>query len=116
MGEFFREGSDVGYPFKAEAIMLEAVVSIAMPNCNEIISDSPVDCHPESAGYEAQLARKWRAVLVAAAHYTKADCLVVPDAGCGVFRNAPDLVGAVLGRLLREEFNGRFTEVILTFP
>mmetsp|Transcript_920 Transcript_920/g.1821 ORF Transcript_920/g.1821 Transcript_920/m.1821 type:complete len:502 (-) Transcript_920:26-1531(-) len=114
--EVFRRGTNDGYPFEDEPVRLEAVVSVAMPNCNERMSDSPVDAQPEDADYMAQLEHKWRAVLTAAAYYTKATCLVVPDAGCGVFRNPPGKVGRALGQILRSEFVGRFEDVIIAFP
>jgi len=114
--EIFREGSDMGYAFKDEIVQLEAVISVAMPNCNERMSDSPVDRHPDPENYVAQLQERWTAVLASAAFNTEADCLVVPDAGCGVFRNSPAHVGHVLGRLLRSTFQGRFKRVVLTFP
>lgn len=114
--EVFRGGTYSGYPFEDEAVALEAVVSVAMPNCNRRMSDSPVDAHPEPAKYEEQVRQKWRAVLTAAAFYTEATCLVVPDAGCGVFYNPPEKLGAAFGCVLREEFSGRFEEVFVAFP
>lgn len=107
--EVFRGGTNEGYPFREVAVVLEAVVSVAMPNCNDRMADSPVDAHPEAEHYAAQLESKWRAVLAAASLCSPpADCLVVPDAGCGVFRNPPEQVGAALGKVLRFEFDGRF--------
>lgn len=114
--EHFRSGSDKGYAFEDVVVRLAAVVSVAMPNCNASVSDSPVDCNPDSHGYAAQLEQKWRAVLAAAAYYTNANCLVVPDAGCGVFRNPPAHVGHAFGAVLRREFQGRFETVVIAFP
>merc|ERR1719506_551230 len=51
--EVFRGGTNDGYPFETAAVMLDAVVSVAMPNCNEKMSDSPVDSHPEPDEYKA---------------------------------------------------------------
>lgn len=114
--EVFRDGTLDGYPFKDSATELEAVISVAMPNCNEKMSDSPVDAHPDPREYEAQLRRRWRAVLTAAAFYTKADTLVIPDAGCGVFMNQPSKVGAALREVLFTEFRNTFKEVFIAFP
>eukprot|EP00928_Gymnodinium_smaydae_P002500 TRINITY_DN10898_c0_g1_i1.p2 TRINITY_DN10898_c0_g1~~TRINITY_DN10898_c0_g1_i1.p2 ORF type:complete len:122 (+),score=18.17 TRINITY_DN10898_c0_g1_i1:326-691(+) len=101
-----------------------------MPNCNSRVRDSPLDADwdaPCDASrdfsldaihdhqYNAQLDRKWRAALVAAACFTEADVLVVPDAGCGVFQNPPEAVGAAFGRILAKEFNGRFSEVLIAY-
>lgn len=114
--EVFRGGTNDGYPFEDRAVVLDAVVSAAMPNCNNRMSDSPVDAHPDPEEYKAQLQRKWRAILTAAARYTEADTLVVPDAGCGVFRNPPDQVGAAFGKVLRGEFPSSFKQVVIAFP
>lgn len=114
--EVFREGTNTGYSLEDKTTVLEAVVSVAMPNMNNRMSDSPVDANPNPEAYCRQLEQKWRAALAAAAFYTEADCVVVPDAGCGVFRNPPAQVGAALGRVLRTEFQGRFAEVVVAFP
>lgn len=114
--EVFRQGSDAGYPFEKSVIMLDAVISVAMPNCNERMSDAPIDAETTPAGYRTQLEQKWRAVLSAAAYYSEADTLVLPDAGCGVYRNQASTVGAALGLILRQEFDGRFARVILACP
>lgn len=116
--EVFRSGTNDGYEFLKNATALEAVISVAMPNCNKKMSDSPVDAHPDAKVYEEQLKTKWLSVLTAAAHYTAAEVLVIPDAGCGVFRNEPGRVGAALGDLLRPGtfFASRFLEVIIAFP
>lgn len=111
--EFFRSGTNEGYAFEDEAVSVD-VVSVAMPNCNTSMTDTPVDRHPEHKGYLSQLKQKWRAVVVAAG-CTDADCLVVPDAGCGVFLNSPVVVGAMLGEVLREGA-GQITEVLVVHP
>ena len=48
--EVFREGTTLGYGFRDSVTCLAAVVSVAMPNCNTKMSDSPVDAHPEREG------------------------------------------------------------------
>eukprot|EP00930_Biecheleria_cincta_P069197 TRINITY_DN56971_c0_g1_i1.p1 TRINITY_DN56971_c0_g1~~TRINITY_DN56971_c0_g1_i1.p1 ORF type:complete len:376 (-),score=51.74 TRINITY_DN56971_c0_g1_i1:49-1149(-) len=133
--EVFRKGTYDGYTFDARTV-IDAVSSVAFPNCNARVRDSPIDAEPAAtqlecsdepidahrdpsapahsdAPYIAQLERKWRAALAAVAYYTEADCLIVPDAGCGVFSNPPDLVGAAFGRVLRNEFSGRFSDVLI---
>jgi len=128
--EVFRQGTNAGYIFENSPTKLAAVVSIAMPNCNEGVRDAPVDAElddelpvdvsftpgidkKDDLVYIAQLERKWRAALVAAAYYTDATCLVLPDAGCGVFENPPAVVGAAFGRVLAQEFSTRFAEVVV---
>jgi len=113
--EVFRGGTLEGYPFQEAAVALEAVISVAMPNKNDRMADSPVDSHPEPGEYQAQLRRKWRAVLTAAAKYTNADTLVIPDAGCGVFRNAANEVGVAFGQVFRLEFANRFKEIFIAY-
>jgi len=114
--EVFRSGTNNGYAFQEKAVCLEAVVSVAMPNCNAKMSDSPVDAHPDQEKYAEQLADKWRAVMAAASSRADANVLVVPDAGCGVFFNPPEKVGQSFGKVLRDEFSGRFEGVIIAFP
>jgi len=115
MVEVFRDGTMHGYGFRETATVLTAVVSVAMPNCNEKMSDSPVDAHPETEGYKKQLSQKWLAVLQAASSCLEATTLVVPDAGCGVFYNQPEAVGTSFGEVLRQ-FRGRFARVLISFP
>jgi len=89
----------------AICLRLDAIVSVAMPNCNANMSDSPVDKNHEDC--EGQVASKWRAVFVAASEYVPScDVLVVPDAGCGVFENGASVIGNVFAKLLRTEFMG----------
>lgn len=111
--EVFRRGTNEGYAFEDLPTKLEAVVSVAMPNCNDRMSDSPVDARLTEREYMDQVVQKWRAVLTAAACCTAADCLVLADAGCGVFRNPPAKIGRYLGHVLRTEFAGRFETVLL---
>lgn len=65
------------------------------------------------AGYKKQLLQKWLAVLDAA-HSCDASVLVVPDAGCGVFHNPPEDVGAAFGKALAT-FGNRW-KVLISFP
>lgn len=112
--EVFRGGPEEGYPFEDCVKDLEAVISVSMPNCNKDLQDVPYDAHPDSVQYFEHIKAKWRAVVVAAAFYTKANCLVVSDVGCGSYLNPPDLVGKALGMVLREQhLKDRFKEVIV---
>lgn len=56
--EVFREGTNDGYGFSESVCGLAAVVSVAMPNCNTKMSDSPVDAHPEPEGI-GKLMSRW---------------------------------------------------------
>lgn len=113
--EVFRDGTNEGYTFRDTVTVLRGVVSVAMPNCNEKMSDSPVDANPDGEGYKKQLLQKWVAVLTAASSCQEATTLVVPDAGCGVFYNPPEAVGESLGKAL-QQFRGRFGRVVIAFP
>eukprot|EP00927_Polykrikos_kofoidii_P086513 TRINITY_DN9718_c0_g1_i2.p1 TRINITY_DN9718_c0_g1~~TRINITY_DN9718_c0_g1_i2.p1 ORF type:complete len:532 (-),score=69.29 TRINITY_DN9718_c0_g1_i2:26-1432(-) len=111
--EVFRANSETGYTFLQSPWVLPAVISVAMPNNNDQVAESPMDAQRDPELYEAQLMARWRAAVAAAAHFTEADTLVVPDAGCGAFKNPPEKVGAALGKVLRKEFPSRFDQVLL---
>jgi hypothetical protein len=110
--EMFRTGTNDGYAFLPDGpVTLDGVVSVAMPNRNGGVRDAPVDAEPNMDDYRTQLDNKWRATLNAAAGANGVGetldrkgkiNLVVPDAGCGVFKNDPAEVGWSLGRMLAE--------------
>ncbi|CAE7248880.1 unnamed protein product [Symbiodinium natans] len=112
--EVFRRGTNEGYPFMAEPYTLQAVVSVAMPNRNPSMSDSPVDAPSDPVEYAEALKSRWRATLVAAKE-VNADCVILPDAGCGVFKNDPKAVGAALGEMLCL-LGGAFDRVVIASP
>merc|ERR1719468_1234744 len=88
-----------------------------MPNSNKGLQSMPIDKDPDHETHMKHLEQKWRAVLVGAAYHTESvACLVVPAAGCGVLGNDASEVGATLGRLLAQEFAGRFDEVVVVNP
>jgi len=91
--EVFRGGTLEGYPFWDKIVELSAVVSVAMPNCNPDVSDAPQDMPRDFGEYRSLLRKKFTAVCTAAA-LAGANVLVVPDLGCGVYRNDPQEVGA----------------------
>lgn len=112
--EVFRSGTNEGYPFLATPFQLQAVISVAMPNCNPTMSDSPVDAPSDPVEYAEALKSRWHATLVAAIE-ASANCVVLPDAGCGVFKNDPKAVGFALGEMLR--LLGRaFDQVVIASP
>ena len=49
---FSGQGTNEGYTFRDQVTLLSAVVSVARPNRNEKMNDSPVDAHPEPEGGE----------------------------------------------------------------
>merc|ERR1719468_1316544 len=88
-----------------------------MPNSNKGLQSMPIDKDPDHETHMKHLEQKWRAVLMGAAYLTESvACLVVPAAGCGVLGNDASEVGATLGRLLAQEFAGRFDEVVVVNP
>jgi len=112
--EVFRCGTDAGYAFRTKPVVLAAVVSVAMYNCNSRVKDSPVDVPDTLAAYEEGTRQKFRAMVAAAAE-VGADVLVCPDIGCGVFENDPVKVGTLLGEVLREpSLAGLVSEVLVT--
>jgi len=96
--EMLREQAGDGYRDLPNPVKLVAVVSVAMPNRNCEDPISPVD-RLDGDEYRALLGRKFRALLSAVAQ-SKADVLVMPDVGCGVFRNKPGEVGELFGAAL----------------
>merc|ERR1711920_999448 len=101
-----------GYPFWKLPVRVEAVVSIAMPNHNSGIRDAPVDAPHTHDALVLLLRRKFAAALEAAAE-VRAAVVVVPDIGCGVYKNPPGTVGEVFGRVVREMFPRTFSEIHL---
>ncbi|CAD7926786.1 unnamed protein product [Amoebophrya sp. A25] len=128
--EVFRKSAFEGYRFLAKPVVLDGVVSLAAFNCNAAVSDSPLDAPTDPAAYQLGLRRKWFVALATAAFtfqhdelgnaeadssIPKAKVLVVPDIGCGVFKNPPEDVGAAFFDMLSKFFvqSGIFDEVIL---
>jgi hypothetical protein len=109
--EVFRGPSMDGYPFHAEPAVL-SVVSVAMPNCNPRCQDSPVDRPVGQADYEMLLRSKATAMF-AASKVLDAEVVVLPSIGCGVFRNDPELLGRILGDVLRSDFRNVFKKVLV---
>merc|ERR1719265_2673712 len=112
--EVFREGSATGYAFLKQPVELAGIVSLAMFNKNPRVKDSPVDAPRDPEVYLEGTAVKFRAALAAVA-ILNAEVVVVPDVGCGVFGNDPEVVGSILGRVLLEELPPcALQEVVLT--
>eukprot|EP00931_Biecheleriopsis_adriatica_P031418 TRINITY_DN18430_c0_g1_i2.p1 TRINITY_DN18430_c0_g1~~TRINITY_DN18430_c0_g1_i2.p1 ORF type:complete len:775 (+),score=154.93 TRINITY_DN18430_c0_g1_i2:30-2354(+) len=110
--ELFRGGTNDGYPFWETPVKLAGVASIAMFNLNERVRDSPVDAPPDREEYMTAL-RKTFCSVFAAADACGAATVVLPDAGCGVFRNKPEDVGRALGEVLTVHTWPTITEVIV---
>jgi len=110
--EVIRDGSDKGYPVFKEPICLAAIVSFAMPNCNPNLHNTPVDVPRSQDEYEAWVREKLRSVLVAAEE-SGCEILVMPDAGCGVYKNRAQTVGQLFASVLMKEFWGHFREIVL---
>lgn len=110
--EFFRNGTDQGYPIYSEPREVAAVVSLAMYNKNPRVRDSAVDAPADEAEYAQGVARKFEAMAHGAV-LAGANALVLPDVGCGVFGNEAAVVGAIAGRALRD-FIGYFKCIAFT--
>eukprot|EP00929_Paragymnodinium_shiwhaense_P054794 TRINITY_DN27465_c0_g1_i1.p1 TRINITY_DN27465_c0_g1~~TRINITY_DN27465_c0_g1_i1.p1 ORF type:complete len:668 (+),score=121.95 TRINITY_DN27465_c0_g1_i1:85-2088(+) len=111
--DVIREGSDKGYPFLEKPLHLGALISVAMFNRNPRVRDGLVDAPDDPVEYEEGVRNKMRAILGAT---MEVDCsvLIIPDVGCGVFGNDPQVVGRILGEVLRSEFWLWVKEVYLT--
>lgn len=99
--EVFREGSNDGYGFLDAPVKLQGVCSVAMFNMNPRVSDSPLDAPRDFKTYCQQAKLKFRSVAMGALEMG-AEVLICPDVGCGVFGNDPEVLGTMLGQVLRE--------------
>jgi len=99
--EVFRDPSTYGYGFFEAPVRLQGFCSVAMFNMNPRVSDSPLDAPRDFKAYCLQVKQKFRAVVTGAVHLG-AEVLVCPDVGCGVFGNDPQILGTMLGEVLRE--------------
>ncbi|CAJ1415973.1 unnamed protein product [Effrenium voratum] len=109
--EVFRKGSDEGYAFLSAPVELAAVVSVAMPNKNPSVKDSPLDAPQDAAAYKALLVSKFQVALGAASLAGASTC-VVPGVGCGIFKNDPGDMGAALKEAMARGC-GKLREVVL---
>jgi len=109
--EIFRRSTMQGYKFMPEPISLSGVITTAAFNCNPGVHDSPLDCPVNEAEYLARLKQKWVVALIGAIHF-RSEVIVIPDVGCGVFQNDPDLSGVCLREALRPTA-GYFKTVII---
>lgn len=99
--EVFREGSNDGYGFLDAPVTLQGVCSVAMFNMNPRVSDSPLDAPRDFKTYCQQAKLKFRSVAMGALEMG-GEVLICPDVGCGVFANDPEVLGTLLGQVLRE--------------
>lgn len=110
--EIFRKGTDQGYALQMKPVAIAAVISVAMYNKNHNVRDAPVDAPEDNAAYELGTQHKLQA-LVHAAVLSNADALVLPDVGCGVFRNDARLVGRLTGEILLK-YADYFKKIVFT--
>jgi len=71
-----------------------------------------MDAPADSAAYERGTSNKLEALCHAAA-LSKADALILPDIGCGVFQNDPKVVGRLAGQALKK-YRNIFRKVVIT--
>jgi len=99
--QVFRGPTAEGYPFLPKATTIQ-VVSIAMPNFNPSVRDAPLE-DVRGEEYAALVEENFRRVLEAAEIWggpSKRKVCVIPDAGCGVYQNDPDIVGNILNGII----------------
>eukprot|EP00397_Hematodinium_sp_SG-2012_P022813 GEMP01023660.1.p1 GENE.GEMP01023660.1~~GEMP01023660.1.p1 ORF type:complete len:360 (+),score=43.56 GEMP01023660.1:361-1440(+) len=108
--EIFR-GATTGYSFLWKPVPITGVVSFAAFNKNPSVKDSPVDAPEDEEVYLDKVQQKWRATLVGA-RKMGAEVVVIPDVGCGVFKNEPFDMGSMLNVILCE-CRGWFKEIII---
>lgn len=110
--EIFRKGSDQGYQLLAQPVEVCGVVSVAMYNQNPKVRDAPCDAPADPAAYAEGVRQKFT-MLFHAAVLSGADCVIVPDVGCGVFENDPYEVGKICGKVL-SSYAGYFRLALFT--
>lgn len=110
--EFFRGGTYDGYSFEANPVEICAIISVALPNCNPEVSDTPVDDFVDRSAYLDALLLRF-AALCNAAMTVRARVLVLPDVGCGVYKNDPADVGNAFRSEVCKIFAGAFDEIHL---
>eukprot|EP00928_Gymnodinium_smaydae_P023208 TRINITY_DN19239_c0_g2_i2.p1 TRINITY_DN19239_c0_g2~~TRINITY_DN19239_c0_g2_i2.p1 ORF type:complete len:533 (+),score=134.21 TRINITY_DN19239_c0_g2_i2:441-2039(+) len=110
--EIVRGGTDQGYLAHATAVPVASVISMAMYNKNTGVRDAPVDAPSDQTAYEEGVRKKFTAAIHAAA-FSEADALILPDVGCGVFRNDAATCGRIAGTVLYE-FRTRFKRTVFT--
>eukprot|EP00440_Ansanella_granifera_P065714 gb/GFBE01071268.1/.p1 GENE.gb/GFBE01071268.1/~~gb/GFBE01071268.1/.p1 ORF type:complete len:636 (+),score=144.46 gb/GFBE01071268.1/:1-1908(+) len=110
--EILRKGSDTGYQMLSKPSEITAVISVAMYNKNARVRDAPVDAPTDPVAYQEGVRRKF-VMLFQAAIESGADCIIVPDVGCGVFQNDPCIVGRICGEVLRD-YTGYFKLAVFT--
>ena len=94
--QVFRDTSAKGYRFQEQPVTLTGVCSMAMFNMNSRVADSPLDAPIEFIEYCKQVKDKFKAAL-GCLQKLRANVLVCPDVGCGVFENDPEVMGCLLG-------------------
>ena len=108
--EIFRGGPEYGFPFLEGPLVLAAIISIAMPNCNQDLRDEPCDAPESPEEYHRQLHAKIAAALEVAVAI-QCRTLVVPPLGCGRYLNDPSTVGKVFVEVFQSRFSTAFAEV-----
>jgi uncharacterized protein (TIGR02452 family) len=110
--EIFRGNTDQGYFAHNRTTPIAAVVSIAMFNKNSRVRDAPVDAPEKESEYEDGVRSKLTAMVHAAA-LSGADAIIIPDVGCGVFQNDPNVCGRICGEVLFN-YGARFKRAVFT--
>eukprot|EP00392_Amoebophrya_sp_AT5.2_P004196 g4204.t1 len=111
--EIFRESIFGNYRFLERGpVALAGVVSIAAFNCNPGVRDAPIDAPATPSEFRLGLQKKWFVALCAAA-LMKAEVVVVPDVGCGVFKNPAQEVGLAFSSVYEQFFKGSFHQIVL---
>ena len=108
--EVFRAGPEDGFPFLEGPLVLSAVISVAMPNCNQDLPDEPCDAPESTEEYQRQLYAKVAAALELAVAI-RSRTLVVPAMGCGRYLNDPSAVGKAFAEVFQARFFTAFAEV-----
>jgi len=115
--EVFRGCTDDGYPFyAAKQVAKMTIISLAMPNRSAEVSDAPMDAPEGEEARQTLILQKFQTLLwsahadLAQRGQGKKAALVIPDVGCGCYRNDHKEVGKMLGQAMRD-YSHVFAEI-----
>jgi len=109
--EIFRHSIFRGYEFMERPVAIAGVVSVAAYNANSAMKDAPMDI-PRGFGNQVfGMKKKFQAALIGAMRL-KAEALIIPDIGTGVYKCDPNMIARALADVLMD-FKGCFKYIAL---
>jgi len=109
--EMFRRSIFEGYRFEEYVTPIQGIVSIAAYNKNSKMADCPVDAPHSSTAFIEGMKKKFHAAVTGAIRL-RAEVLIVPSIGTGVYMGNPSHIAQALGSVLAETA-GSFKFVVI---